>query len=47
MDMRWLEVSVAVDGEAAEAVSEVFNRFGQGGAVVEAVYSTDSAGHVQ
>ena len=33
--MDWLEVSVQVDGEAAEAVSEVFNRYGHGGAVIE------------
>jgi ribosomal protein L11 methyltransferase len=31
----WLEISVCVDGEAAEAVSELFNRYGRGGAVVE------------
>lgn len=31
----WLEISVRVDGEAAEAVSETFNRYGRGGAVVE------------
>lgn len=41
MDMNWLEVSVEADGEAAEAVSEVFNRYGQGGAVVEIAYSTE------
>ncbi len=37
--MRWLEISVRVDQEAAEAVCELFNRFvppeGNGGAVVE------------
>ncbi len=32
--MRWLEVSVQADGEAAEAVSKVFNRYCRGGAVV-------------
>ena len=32
--MSWLEASVQVDGEAAEAVSEVFNRYGRGGAVL-------------
>jgi ribosomal protein L11 methyltransferase len=32
---EWLEISVRVDGEAAEAVSELFNRYGRGGAVVE------------
>jgi ribosomal protein L11 methyltransferase len=31
----WLEFSVATDSEAAEAVSELFNRYGRGGAVVE------------
>jgi ribosomal protein L11 methyltransferase len=41
MEMSWLEVSIDVDGEAAEAVSEVFNRFGRGGAVIETIYSTD------
>lgn len=30
----WLEVSVQADGEVAEAVSEVFNRYGRGGAVL-------------
>lgn len=33
--MRWLEISVTTDPEAAEAVMELFNRYGQGGAVVE------------
>jgi len=38
--MNWIEISVAADGEAAEAVSELFNRLnarpdGQGGAVTE------------
>jgi len=31
----WLEFSVQTDPEVAEAVSEVFNRFGSGGAVIE------------
>ncbi|MFQ6057926.1 MAG: 50S ribosomal protein L11 methyltransferase [Anaerolineae bacterium] len=35
--MKWLEISVQADGEAAEAVCEVFNRYGQGGAVIEEV----------
>jgi len=35
----WLEFSVQTDREAAEAVSEVFNRFGTGGAVVEQVFN--------
>jgi ribosomal protein L11 methyltransferase len=38
--MDWIEISVTADGEAAEAVSELFNRLnsrpdGQGGAVTE------------
>ncbi len=33
--MDWLEFSVTTDGEAAEAVVELFNRYGRGGAVVE------------
>ncbi|TEU15582.1 MAG: 50S ribosomal protein L11 methyltransferase [Anaerolineales bacterium] len=42
--MDWLEVSVQVNGEAAEAVSEVFNRYGHGGAVIEETISeTDEA----
>jgi ribosomal protein L11 methyltransferase len=31
----WLEISVRVDGEAAEAVSELLNRYSRGGAVIE------------
>jgi ribosomal protein L11 methyltransferase len=35
--MDFVEIAVAhIDGEAAEAVSEVFNRYGYGGAVTEA-----------
>jgi ribosomal protein L11 methyltransferase len=42
--LDWLEVSVQVDGEAAEVVSEVFNRYGHGGAVIEeAISETDEA----
>ena len=33
--LDWLEFSVTADGEAAEAIVELFNRFGQGGAVIE------------
>jgi ribosomal protein L11 methyltransferase len=33
--LEWLEYSVTTDGEVAEAISELFNRYGQGGAVVE------------
>jgi ribosomal protein L11 methyltransferase len=31
----WLEFSVSTDSEAAEAVVELFNRYGRGGAVIE------------
>jgi ribosomal protein L11 methyltransferase len=41
--MKWLEISVQADGEAAEAVCELFNRYGQGGAVVEELLSEDPA----
>ena len=40
--MNWLEVSVQVDGEAAEAVSEVFNRYGRGGAVLSTEFGDGS-----
>ncbi len=43
--MNWLEISVQVDGEAAEAVSEVFNRYSRGGAVIEEIYSSDDSYH--
>ncbi len=33
--MRWLEISVTTDGEAAEGVVELFNRYGHGQAVIE------------
>jgi ribosomal protein L11 methyltransferase len=33
--LKWLEFSVTTDGEAAEAVVELFNRYGQGRAVIE------------
>ncbi|MFC2029140.1 50S ribosomal protein L11 methyltransferase [Chloroflexota bacterium] len=33
--MDWLEFSVSTDGEAAEAIGELFNRYGRGGAVFE------------
>ncbi len=40
--MRWLEASVQADGEAAEAVSEVFNRYGRGGAVLSTDFGDES-----
>jgi ribosomal protein L11 methyltransferase len=33
--VKWLEFSVTTDSEAAEAVAELFNRYAQGGAVIE------------
>lgn len=33
--MNWLEISLQVDEESAEAISELFNQYGEGGAVVE------------
>lgn len=41
----WLEVSVEVDGEAAEAVSEVLNRYGRGGVVIEHMMASGSGAH--
>ena len=35
--LDWIEVSVEVDGEAAEAVSALFEQYGEGGAVMEEV----------
>lgn len=37
----WLEISVRADGEAGEAVAEVFNRYGEGGAVIEMLLEGD------
>jgi len=33
--MRWIEVSMEVDGEAAEAVAEVLQRYGHQGVAIE------------
>ncbi|MFQ5594395.1 MAG: 50S ribosomal protein L11 methyltransferase [Anaerolineae bacterium] len=43
--MRWLEISVQADGEAAEAIAEVFNRFGEGGAVFETLLHQDNSAY--
>jgi ribosomal protein L11 methyltransferase len=40
--VSWLEASVQVDGEAAETVSEVFNRYGRGGAVLSTDFGNGS-----
>lgn len=37
MNKRWLEVSLTVDGEAAEAVAEVLTRFAPDGVAIEAL----------
>ncbi len=42
---KWLEISVLVDGEAAEAISELFNRYGQGGAVIEHIWIDGLGAH--
>lgn len=36
--MTWLEISVEVDGEAAEAVHAIFEHYGEGGAVFERTF---------
>lgn len=36
--MQLIEISVEIDGEAAEAVSTVFNQYGQGGTVIEELH---------
>lgn len=42
--MDWIEVAmIGVDGEAAEALSEVMTRFGQGGAVIENIIGTEDS----
>lgn len=46
-DQDWLEVSVEVDGEAAEAVSEVLNRYGRGGVVIEHLFANGLGAHDQ
>lgn len=48
-ESRWLEISLTVDGELAEAVAEVLSRFAPGGVVIESTALTaeadDSEGH--
>jgi len=43
--MKWIEISVETDGEAAEAVSAVFNEYSQVGAVFEEVWADTSPPH--
>jgi ribosomal protein L11 methyltransferase len=45
VNVDWLEVSVQVDGEAAEAVSEVLNRYGRGGVVIEHLLADGLGAH--
>ena len=33
--MQWLEISVPVDAEVAEAVADVLNRYAPGGVAIE------------
>ena len=40
--MNWLEVSLTVDGEMAEAVAEVLARFAPNGVVIESTAIDDS-----
>jgi ribosomal protein L11 methyltransferase len=37
----WLEFSIRTDNETAEAISEIFSRFGTGGPVIEQICSED------
>src|SRR5512139_3316135 len=39
-DNSWLEVSLIVDGELAEAVAEVFSRYAPGGVAIESTAVT-------
>ncbi len=45
--MSLIEISVEVDGEAAEAVCQVFNRYVSGGAVIEQVMPDDGASDLE
>jgi len=44
--MKLIEISVEADGEAAEAISAVFNRYSGNGAVIEEVWRRQSASSV-
>jgi ribosomal protein L11 methyltransferase len=44
--MKLIEVGVETDGEAAEAISAVFNRYSRNGAVIEEVWCKSSASPV-
>lgn len=40
--MKWLEISISVDGELAEPVAELFARYAPGGVAIEAPRPTDA-----
>jgi ribosomal protein L11 methyltransferase len=42
--LKWIELSLSVDGELAEAVSEVLSRYAPGGVAVELTVDPDRAG---
>jgi len=44
--LKWLEVSIAVDGELAEAVADLFTRWAGTGIVIEATHSDEAQGAV-
>ena len=44
--MKLIEIAVETDGEAAEAISAVFNRYSRHGAVIEEVWTEPSAAPV-
>lgn len=41
--LHWIEISVAVNGEAAEAVSALFEQYGEGGLVIEEIPQPEGA----
>ena len=43
MAMKWLQVSVSVDAELAEAVADVLSRFAPGGVAIELPQGADMA----
>lgn len=40
--MKWLEISISVDGELAEPVAELFARYAPGGVAIEAPHPTEA-----
>ena len=41
--MKWIELSLSVDGELAEAVSEVLSRYAPSGVAAETVVAPDES----